>query len=92
MGLCVYHSVASTVLFQAPRFIPHSFGPLAEQLSVIWRSIIVVSSVFMVYFRYKITPEILWGTLHGFAGLGMVVWWQATVHLVAMARSTPRAS
>lgn len=34
MGLCVYHSVASTVLFQAPRFIPHSFGALAEQLSV----------------------------------------------------------
>ncbi|EIM89301.1 uncharacterized protein STEHIDRAFT_52851, partial [Stereum hirsutum FP-91666 SS1] len=28
--LCIYHSVASTVLFQAPRFIPHSFGPFAE--------------------------------------------------------------
>ncbi|KAF9449823.1 hypothetical protein P691DRAFT_811634 [Macrolepiota fuliginosa MF-IS2] len=67
MGLCVYHSVASTVLFQAPRFIPHSFGDLAEQ--------------------YKLTPEILWGTFHGLIGLGMVVWWQATVHLAAIARA-----
>ncbi|KAJ3982136.1 hypothetical protein F5890DRAFT_1531646 [Lentinula detonsa] len=30
IGLCVYHSVVSTVLFQAPRFIPHTFGALAE--------------------------------------------------------------
>lgn len=72
MGLCIYHSVTSTVLFQAPRFIPRSFGPLAEQ--------------------YKLTPEILWGTLHGLVGLGMVVWWQATVHLAAMARSSSRGS
>ena len=31
IGLCVYHSVCSTVLYNAPRFIPHSFGPLFEQ-------------------------------------------------------------
>jgi hypothetical protein len=31
IGLCVYHSVASTILFQAPRFIPYSFGPFMEQ-------------------------------------------------------------
>lgn len=30
ISLCVYHSTVSTVLFNAPRFIPHSFGPLAE--------------------------------------------------------------
>ena len=30
IGLCIYHSTVSTVLFQAPRFIPHSFGPLFE--------------------------------------------------------------
>ncbi|KAJ4466992.1 hypothetical protein J3R30DRAFT_3579759 [Lentinula aciculospora] len=30
LGLCVYHSVVSTVLFQAPRFIPHTFGAFAE--------------------------------------------------------------
>jgi hypothetical protein len=30
IGLCVYHSVISTVLFQAPRFIPYSFGTFLE--------------------------------------------------------------
>lgn len=34
IGLCVYHSAVSTVLFQAPRFIPHSFGALAEANNV----------------------------------------------------------
>ncbi|KXN86506.1 hypothetical protein AN958_09978, partial [Leucoagaricus sp. SymC.cos] len=72
MGLCIYHSVASTILFQSPRFIPHSFGPLAEQ--------------------YKLTPEILWGILHGLVGLGMVMWWQVTVQLTAMARAANRSS
>ncbi|KAF8880082.1 hypothetical protein BD779DRAFT_1676130 [Infundibulicybe gibba] len=67
MGLSVYHAIASTILFQAPRFIPHTFGPLLEQ--------------------YKVTPEIVWGALHGLVGLGMVVWWQGTVHLAAMARA-----
>ena len=69
MGLCVYHSVVSTTLFQAPRFIPHSFGLLAEQLSVTWKSMTVTPSVFMMYLRYKITPEIIWGTLHVLSGL-----------------------
>ena len=31
IGLCVYHTVCSTILYQAPRFIPQSFGPLCEQ-------------------------------------------------------------
>ncbi|KAF8979706.1 hypothetical protein BDQ17DRAFT_1292053 [Cyathus striatus] len=66
IGLCIYHSIASTILYQAPRFIPMSLGALAES--------------------YKITPEAVWGTLHGLVGLGMVVWWQGTVHLAAMAR------
>jgi hypothetical protein len=35
IGLCVYHSVVSTVLFQSPRFIPYSFGAFFEA-SVIW--------------------------------------------------------
>ncbi|EKM76713.1 hypothetical protein AGABI1DRAFT_115605 [Agaricus bisporus var. burnettii JB137-S8] len=72
MGLCVYHSVASTVFFQAPRFIPHSLGPLAEQ--------------------YKVTPEIVWGTLHGLIGLGMVAWWQVTVPLTSLARAASKGS
>ena len=49
IGLCVYHSAVSTVLFQAPRFIPHTFGPFAE--------------------ANKITPEVVWGIVHGVVGL-----------------------
>ena len=30
IGLCIYHVTCSTILFNAPRFIPHSLGPLAE--------------------------------------------------------------
>jgi hypothetical protein len=30
IGLCVYHTIVSTVLFQAPRFIPFSFGAFFE--------------------------------------------------------------
>ncbi|THV01914.1 hypothetical protein K435DRAFT_775915 [Dendrothele bispora CBS 962.96] len=67
IGLCVYHSICSTVLFQAPRFIPHSFGDLAE--------------------ANKVTPEIVWGVMHGVLGLAMMVWWQATVHYVQMAKA-----
>jgi len=65
IALCVYHSFISTVLFQAPRFIPFSFGSFFE--------------------AYKITPEIVWGCMHGFLGLGFVVWWQATVGYTQMA-------
>ncbi|KAG7089669.1 hypothetical protein E1B28_011329 [Marasmius oreades] len=34
LGLCLYHTVCSTILFQAPRFIPYTFGPLCEQYMV----------------------------------------------------------
>ncbi|KZT69959.1 hypothetical protein DAEQUDRAFT_765004 [Daedalea quercina L-15889] len=30
MGLCFYHVTCSTILFNAPRFIPHTFGAFAE--------------------------------------------------------------
>ena len=30
IGLCIYHSIASTILYQAPRFIPYSLGPAFE--------------------------------------------------------------
>ena len=29
--------------------------------------------------RMKVTPEMVWGTLHGVLGLMMVVWWQMTL-------------
>ncbi|GLB45217.1 hypothetical protein LshimejAT787_2001220 [Lyophyllum shimeji] len=34
LGLCIYHSVASTILFQAPRFIPHTLGPFMEHYNL----------------------------------------------------------
>ncbi|KAF8920102.1 hypothetical protein CPB85DRAFT_1428927 [Mucidula mucida] len=64
IALCIYHSTSSTILYQAPRFIPYSFGPLFEQ--------------------YRVTPEAVWGTIHGLLGLGMVVWWQLTLYLTAI--------
>ena len=30
IGLCVYHSILSTILFQAPRFIPFTLGAFFE--------------------------------------------------------------
>jgi len=70
IGLCLYHSIASTILFQSPRFIPHSFGTLME--------------------ASKVTPENLWGFLHGLVGLGMVAWWQVTLPLASMARQVSK--
>ncbi|KAG1745232.1 hypothetical protein EDB19DRAFT_477672 [Suillus lakei] len=66
IGFCIYHSVVSTILFQTPRFIPHTLGPFFESVNL--------------------TPEVLWGTFHGVLGLGMVVWWQATLQYAAVAR------
>ncbi|KZT04500.1 uncharacterized protein LAESUDRAFT_737920 [Laetiporus sulphureus 93-53] len=40
MGLCFYHVSCSTILFNAPRFIPYSFGAFAESYratpEVVW--------------------------------------------------------
>ncbi|KAJ7065015.1 hypothetical protein C8F01DRAFT_1021837 [Mycena amicta] len=66
IGLCIYHTVCSTILYNAPRFIPASFGGLFE--------------------AYRITPENVWGTLHGLVGLSMVVWWQGTLQYAQMVR------
>lgn len=85
IGLCVYHSIASTVLFQTPRFIPHTFGSLLEgyiSLSQLEEE----EKLIHQNVRYKVTPEIVWGFLHGVLGLGMVIWWQGTVHYAALAR------
>ncbi|THH28967.1 hypothetical protein EUX98_g5230 [Antrodiella citrinella] len=30
---------------------------------------------------YGVTPEVVWGTLHGLLGLGLAVWWQITVQM-----------
>ncbi|KAI0078317.1 hypothetical protein K474DRAFT_1641665 [Panus rudis PR-1116 ss-1] len=66
VGLCLYHVTCSTILYNAPRFIPLSFGPLFES--------------------YKVTPEVVWGTLHGLVGLGFAIWWQVTVAITAAMR------
>jgi hypothetical protein len=36
IGLCVYHSILSTILFQAPRFIPFTLGPFFEALVTVF--------------------------------------------------------
>jgi len=66
LALCFYHVTCSTILFNAPRFIPMSFGAFAES--------------------FRATPEVVWGVLHGFVGLGLAVWWQTTVHYAQLAR------
>ncbi|KAG1876315.1 hypothetical protein F4604DRAFT_1760848 [Suillus subluteus] len=66
IGFCIYHSVVSTILFQTPRFIPHTLGPFLESMNL--------------------TPEVVWGTFHGLLGVGMVVWWQATLQYAAAVR------
>jgi hypothetical protein len=50
IGLCVYHSVVSTVLFQTPRFIPYSFGAFLEA-SVIWLLVLRTHE-----YTYKLIP------------------------------------
>jgi hypothetical protein len=50
IGLCVYHSVVSTVLLQAPRFIPFSFGPSFEA------SVIPLLVLRTHEHTYKLTP------------------------------------
>ena len=34
IGLCVYHVTVSTIMYNAPRVIPYSFGALAESYVV----------------------------------------------------------
>ncbi|KAJ7178621.1 hypothetical protein C8R43DRAFT_467445 [Mycena crocata] len=70
IGLCIYHTICSTILYNAPRFIPMSLGPMLES--------------------FKVTPENIWGTMHGLVGLSMIVWWQGTVHYAQMVRAGPQ--
>ncbi|CAE6419556.1 unnamed protein product [Rhizoctonia solani] len=57
--LLVYHSIAATILFQSPRFIPHSLGSVAESVAI--------------------TPEKIWGALHGVVSVIIGMWWQFTL-------------
>ncbi|QRV76064.1 hypothetical protein RhiJN_18899 [Ceratobasidium sp. AG-Ba] len=57
--LLAYHSIVAALLFQSPRFIPHSLGTLAESVAI--------------------TPEKIWGSLHGLISLGLGMWWQSTL-------------
>lgn len=40
----------------------------------------------LMVFRYKITPEAVWGTFHGLVGFGFAVWWQVTVQMAQAVR------
>lgn len=93
IGLCVYHSVVSTVLFQAPRFIPYSFGAFIESSVILAPSAAhirryIYADPRSASSRYNVTPEIVWGCMHGFLGLGFVAWWQGTVAYMQMAKRT----
>jgi len=93
IGLCVYHSVISTVLFQAPRFIPFSFGPFFEASARAihlryTRTTELIFPLSLLQNRYKLTPEIVWGCMHGILGLGFVAWWQGTVGYTQMLKRT----
>ncbi|KAI0729858.1 hypothetical protein C8Q72DRAFT_826888 [Fomitopsis betulina] len=70
MALCFYHVTCSTILFNAPRFIPHTFGAFAESPP----------------YSRRATPEVVWGTFHGIVGLTLAIWWQATLGITAAAR------
>ncbi|KII87597.1 hypothetical protein PLICRDRAFT_162334 [Plicaturopsis crispa FD-325 SS-3] len=56
IGLCLYHSVCSTILIQTPRFIPHSFGPLLESFKftpeILWGGLHgVLSLAFLAWWQ-----------------------------------------
>ena len=38
-------------------------------------------------YSYKLTPEVVWGILHGAIGLSFGFWWQATVGMGPNARN-----
>ncbi|KIY64040.1 hypothetical protein CYLTODRAFT_438353 [Cylindrobasidium torrendii FP15055 ss-10] len=68
IGLCIYHSACSTVLYQAPRIIPHSFGTLAEGYNIIpetvWgtvHGILGLSMVLWWQFTLSQTPSLATG-------------------------------
>ncbi|KZP15290.1 hypothetical protein FIBSPDRAFT_833023 [Athelia psychrophila] len=62
IGLCIYHSTLSTVLFQAPRFIPHSFGAFAETSGltpeVLWGTAHGVLSLLLVVWWQGTLPYV----------------------------------
>ncbi|KAJ8072620.1 hypothetical protein PM082_016179 [Marasmius tenuissimus] len=60
LGLCLYHTVCSTILFQAPRFIPHTFGPACEELKltpeVAWSAMHgLLGFTFMLWWQSSVT-------------------------------------
>ncbi|TCD70700.1 hypothetical protein EIP91_002076 [Steccherinum ochraceum] len=36
--------------------------------------------------QYRVTPEVVWGTLHGLVGFGLAMWWQITVQMAQTVR------
>ena len=93
IALCVYHATVSTVLFNAPRFIPHTFEPLAESYVVpLLAPVVLPPRCFLCcpadgcVQRFRATPENVWGVLHGVLGLSFAVWWQVTVHMASMVK------
>jgi len=60
IGLVIYHSICSTVLLQAPRVIPHSFGAFAESYrctpEVVWGCMHGILSVWLAFWWQATLP------------------------------------
>ncbi|EJC99362.1 uncharacterized protein FOMMEDRAFT_142896 [Fomitiporia mediterranea MF3/22] len=86
--------IAAFLCFSLPEFLPGKRA-LAIGLTVyhcIASTILFQAPRFIphsfgeLFESFKLTPEVLWGTLHGVIGLGFVSWWQATVALTSSVR------
>jgi hypothetical protein len=40
-----------------------------------------------LFYSLKVTPETVWGTLHGVMSVLLVIWWQGTLGYAALARN-----
>ncbi|KAF7351216.1 hypothetical protein MSAN_01552700 [Mycena sanguinolenta] len=60
IGLCIYHTICSTILYQAPRFIPISFGAFFEQYKVTPESVWGNGAICAAYACGSTTVISLW--------------------------------
>ncbi|KAH9998629.1 hypothetical protein BJV77DRAFT_1058678 [Russula vinacea] len=76
MGVCV----VALLCYPLPEFLP---GKRALAIGL-WSPRFIPFSFGAFFESYKVTPEIVWGCMHGFLGLGFVAWWQGTVAYAQM--------
>ncbi|KAH8113870.1 hypothetical protein DFH11DRAFT_280317 [Phellopilus nigrolimitatus] len=93
-ALTLASCVASFLCFSLPDFLPGKRA-LAIGLTVyhcIASTVLYQAPRFIplsfgaLFESFNVTPENVWGTLHGIISLGFVFWWQATVAQAAAMR------